>query len=265
MLEFLWKIYQTALGHFWDYNGNGLHIGLFFAAVLYLIAAKKEEEEKTKKLLVGYTVLFAFVYLCPVTAYIIMQYCIGGSVYWRMLWLLPLNITISYVFVKWLFQTKGKMQFALFAVVAVVIIILSGSPVYTKTNFTSAENAYKIPQSAIEVCEIIEKDYDGKDNPKATVSNELLCYIRQYDAGIRMPYGRNALKGEKLSKRKSEIYSMLTSGEIDWARMSELLKKENSNYFVYATDSGIEELGNYGYHAVGGTSGYSIYRCDDME
>lgn len=265
MLEFLMAIYHTAVGFFWEYNGNGLHIALFFAALLYLIAAKKEEEDKTKKLIVGYTVLFALIYLCPVTAYIIMKYCIGTSVYWRMFWLLPFNITISYVFVKWLFQTNGKKQFAVFIVAAVAVIVLCGSPVYTKANFILPENEYKIPQSAVEVCELIQEDYDKEGSPKATVPNELLCYIRQYDAGIHMPYGRNALKGEKLNKRRSEIYAMMSSGKIDWKRMSELLKEEESHYFVYALENGAEELEQYGYHIVGKTADYSIYRCDAVE
>lgn len=264
MLEFMLGIFRTAVGHFGGFNGSGMHMALFFAALLYLIAVKREEEEGDRKLIVGYSILFAILYLCPVTAYIIMEYCIGTSVYWRMFWLLPTIIVTSYVFVKWLFSTRGRGQFALFFAVAAVVIVVTGAPVYTQENFSAAENAYKIPQNAIDICELIEQDR-GEGTAKVTVPNELLCYIRQYDASIRMPYGRNALTGQRLGERRTQIYEMMTSGNIDWERMIQLLKDEKSNYFVYPAGIGVEELESGGYTLIGDVNGYSIYNCKDME
>lgn len=265
MLEFLLAVFRTAIGHFWNYNGRGMHLALFFMALLFLLAVVKKEEEEPKILLVGYSILFALIYLCPITAYIIMYRCIGENVYWRMFWLLPVLITISYVLVRWLFQTKGRMQFALFFIGAAVVIVITGTPVYTRANFQTSENEYKIPQSAIDICDFIEEDYQGEGNPKVTVPNELLCYIRQYDAGIRMPYGRNALKEQKLNKRRTKIYQMMSSGQVDWKKLIVLLKKEESDYFVYATGVGSEELSGNGYVPVGEVEGYTIYYCEQME
>lgn len=258
-------IVQTAIAHFWGFNGVGMHFALFVAAILYLIAVKKAGEDKPRTILGGYSILFAVLYLCPVTAYIIMNYCIGETVYWRMFWLLPLIIVIAYVFVDWLFQTKSKGQFGFFFLAATVVIVLLGEPVYTKENFYPAENEYKIPQNAIEICTIIENDYKGEGKPKVTVPNELLCYIRQYDAGIKMPYGRNALTGHKLGKRETEIYEMMSSGNIEWNTMIRLLKDEKSDYFVYSDGIGVEELEQGGYVLIQQVNGYSVYHCEMME
>lgn len=265
MLEFMLGIFRTAVAHFGGFNGSGMHMALFFAAVLYLIAVKKEEEERSRTLIVGYSILFAILYLCPVTAYIIMEYCIGDSVYWRMFWLLPTIITIAYVFVKWLFQTRGKGQFALFFVCAAAVIVITGAPVYTQENYYPAENEYKIPQSAIDICEFIEQNRGEEEQVKVTVPNELLCYIRQYNASIKMPYGRNALTGQSLGERRTQIYEMMTSGNIDWEKMLQLLKEEKSNYFVYPFGIGSEELERGGYVLAGDVNGYSIYHCENME
>lgn len=268
MIESMKSVFQTTIEFFWGFNGTGMHLPLFFLAILYLIAVKKKGEEKQRTMLVGYSLLFAVVYLCPVTAYIIMRYCIGEKVYWRMFWLLPFIIMISYVLVRWLFQTESKKQFAFFVVAAVLVLRMTGSPVYTEANFYPAENAYKIPQNVVAICDFIEEDYPRDDKPKVTVPNELVCYIRQYDAGIKMPYGRNALTGSKLDRRRAEIYEMMSSGDVEWERMIQLLKEEKSHYLIYPLGTlgdGAEELEREGYLFRGDIGGYGIYRCDDME
>lgn len=306
MAEYLLGVFRTVIIKFWEYNGNGLHIGLFFAAVLYLLAFQRDEDKEAKVLFFDYSILLAILCFCPISAHIIIKYCIGAEVYWRMFWLLPMFFCIAYVLVRWLFAVEGRMRFAIFFVAAAAVIMLSGQRVYTTANFQKAENAYKLPQSVIEVCDFVREDYrkasgtdsgtdsgtvsgadsgtDSAENsskdsgtvsdqdhgadaqPKITVPNDLLCYIRQYDAGIRMPYGRNALKGQKMGKAKTAIFQMMTSGEVDWARMAELLKEEHSDYFIYPQDAMVgEELEENGYHFVGVAGEYSVFRCDGWE
>ncbi|MCI8326340.1 MAG: hypothetical protein HFI37_01025 [Lachnospiraceae bacterium] len=265
MLEFMKNVVQIAIAHFWGFNGVGMHLALFFATLLYLFAVKKKGEEKTRNLILGYSFAFAMVYVFPMSAYIIMEYCIGEAVYWRMFWMLPFIIVIGYVLVLWLFQTEGKKQFLLFLCMAVVMIVITGKPVYTQENFYPAENEYKLPQEAIDLCDFIKENRKEGETVKVTVPNELLCYIRQYDASIQMPYGRNALTGQKLGKRRTQIYEMMTSGSIEWEKMISLLKKEHSNYFVYPAEIGIEELEREGYAFLGNVDGYSVYYCENME
>ena len=68
--------FQIAIEGAGWYIGSGWHYLLFAAALLFLIL--KRDDKENRKWLVGYTLLFAAVYICPLTARIIMKYCIGG-------------------------------------------------------------------------------------------------------------------------------------------------------------------------------------------
>ena len=68
------------------YWGNGFYVYLLLAACLYFLVFGRKKERA--RILSGYIVVFLAVFFCPVTAYII-QKCIGRSVYWRVLWVLP--------------------------------------------------------------------------------------------------------------------------------------------------------------------------------
>ena len=75
------------------YWGNGFYVYLLLAACLYFLVFGRKKERS--RILSGYIVVFLAVFFCPVTAYII-QKCIGRSVYWRVLWVLPAVPLIAY-------------------------------------------------------------------------------------------------------------------------------------------------------------------------
>lgn len=103
--------FQIAIERAGWYIGSGWHYLLFAAALLFLIL--KRDDKENRKWLVGYTLLFAAVYICPLTARIIMKYCIGGFVYWRMFWILPTSVIVAYVAVSVCTAGKKK-QFRLY-------------------------------------------------------------------------------------------------------------------------------------------------------
>lgn len=79
-----------------NYNGTGMHMALFFTAVLYLLLQKKDEK---RYVFLGYTLLFFIICFFPLTAKIIIA-CIGKTVYWRMFWLLPTVVITAYAGVQ---------------------------------------------------------------------------------------------------------------------------------------------------------------------
>ena len=82
--------FNTAADWLRSYAGDGWHVVLFLPALAYILFARCDK--RLKRFLAAYTVLFLFLYFCPVTAKIIMDYCIGEEVYWRMLWLLRFRL-----------------------------------------------------------------------------------------------------------------------------------------------------------------------------
>ncbi len=258
------EVLHTAWETYAQYNGTAMHMGVFLAALLFLHVFHKTETERANAyFLSGYTWIFFLIFFCPLTAKIIMDYCIGADVYWRMFWILPIPVVMAYVFTASLRETAIWKRAALMIGMTLVIMV-TGSAVYTSESFSKAQNIYKLPQEALDVCQIINKDAheNGIEEKKVIVVNELLSYIRQYDGSIQMPYGRDALKGQKLENKNSrQIFKLMCSPQIDWKKLAEAAEKGSYNYFVYYTDEAVDqELQDLGYKRIGDGGGYFVYR-----
>ena len=72
---------------FWNnYWGGSLFPWLLAASVLYLLIFK--HRKKTVRYVLAYVCVTLFLFFFPYTAKII-QKCVGESVYWRVLWIVP--------------------------------------------------------------------------------------------------------------------------------------------------------------------------------
>lgn len=178
-----------------SYNGNGMQMALFFACLFYLALQKKENEKRV--LFLGYTLLFFIICFFPVTAKIIMDFCIGEDVYWRMFWLLPSAIVTSYTGVLVIMRSEGNVKRYVLLFMMFLVIGMTGTSVYNSSMFERKQNNYKLPQEAVDVCDIIEADAaaNGITHKKLIAGNDLVAFIRQYDADILMPYGMDAIRG----------------------------------------------------------------------
>lgn len=258
------EILKTVLSMYRDYNGTGMQMGLFFACLAYLAVQKKEKVKC--RLFLGYTLLFFIICFCPVTAKIIMEVCIGEGVYWRMFWLLPSVIVTAYTAVLILMQMGGKGKRYLFLFVMFLMIALTGTNVYNGAVFDRAQNHYKLPQDTVDICDMIEQDAAANhiSHKKLITKNELLSSIRQYDAGILMPYGYEAVKKNQADTANAyQIYQIMSSETKNWASLSWYAAMENCNYLAYPAEEGLaEELSSYGYDVVGANESWYVYRRD---
>ncbi len=238
---------QMYLGDSWQYL-------LFFAALLFILFWKFER--KVKVFLVGYCLLFWFVYLCPLTAGFIMQYCIGESVYWRMLWLCPIPLIIATACTKLTVGFSHRTVRIVTGIVLAVCIALSGSFMYMPgtTTFVKAENFYKLPEDVVGICDQIDA-YRDDGYACVTVPYELASDIRQYDSGLYLTYGRR-VKGKKQKK----LLAAMTEDTPIFKRIRRISRKLYGNYLVYpSTDKQHERLVSIGYIPVGQEGSYWIY------
>lgn len=261
------EVIHTAWENYIMFNGTGMHMALFLAAVVFMGGSCKTGQEKSDaSLLAQYAVFFFAVFFCPLTAKIIIKYCVGALVYWRMFWILPIPTVIAYGFALRLKMEDVKWKRVVGMAGMCLVIVVTGSRIYTSENFIKAENLYKLPQDVIDVCDIINDDAHKHkiDEKKAVVVNELLPYIRQYDGSIKMPYGRNALKNEKgQSKNGRKIFTLMSDPQVDFERLAKRSKKEQCNYLVYyKTEPENESLKNAGYERIGESSAYVVYRLE---
>ena len=264
MLEILMEIMRTTIEMYQKYFTSGMLDILFLLAIVFLILYQKEKQ--ITKMFLGEMVLFLILYFCPISAYIIMKYCIGEIVYVRMFWLLPISFILAYVMTQSLDFAQEKWKKMLVAAILICVVIFSGTVMYTETFFQKSSNAYKIPQEVIDICDEVEKDAakNGITEKKMAVQNQFLCYVRQYDADIVMPYGRNGIRGESLSGKAEEIYYTINSAEIDWEKLGRLLQEADCNYFVYWKNDDIaKSMAETQYYVVADVDGYYIYRYDE--
>ena len=248
---------QMALQKFQDYWANSWHIFLFILALIYILIWVKDK--KTKKTFWWYSALFAVVFLCPLTIKLITTF-IGDLVYWRMFWLLPTSIIMAFAFTHLYETIKAKWLKVVALLVMTAMVAFGGAFMYTNINFTVATNWYKVSPAIPGICEAIQADAEEQElQPRAVVVNSLLAEIRQYDAGIKLLYGRNGERGS-ISKEKKRVYKQMQKEIPNYTKLKKLLIKQESNYLVWtgSEDSfaGFEENG---FRLVGEVERYKVY------
>ncbi|MGI6010615.1 MAG: hypothetical protein ACOX8H_03840 [Ruminococcus sp.] len=259
------ETWNTIVAMFEQYIADSWYVYLLGAALLFLLITCRKRKVNGFFLII--TLLFALLYFWPVTARIIMKNFIGRSVYWRMLWVLPAILIIAWAGVSFLGMFKKKwMQNALFAFLAAAVI-LGGTCMYFQGNYSPGENLYKLPAATVPVCDMISEDAEenGIEQVKVLVPNDLLCYIRQYEASFLMPYGRNAFKYEDLTQNQAGLFSQMSSEEgADPETLNMLLKNEKCNYFVWdrQDEERRAEFADFGYVTVGDVDEYRVYRIE---
>lgn len=214
------------------YNGGTFFVVLFCVALVYLWLTEKDKTSRT--LYVYLTAILGVVFLCPLFGWIAMHFFMKGKdvlIYYRVFWYIPVGTVVCLAIVRVLERIRNVAFRILTGVVLALVICVNGKLVYTNTFYTKATNLYHIPQSAIEVAEIIRMD---KYWPKAVCPSELLMFIRQYTAEIYMPYGRNMVEAQW--NFSSELYDAMEAESYDTSLIAKLARNNHCPIVV---------LGNY--------------------
>lgn len=253
------KNLETVINMFEKYTGSGLHVYLLAGALVFLLFFLKNN--KIKVILWVYTLLFVFIYACPFTAGIIIKFFIGRSVYWRMFWVLPSVVITAFAFAYLLERLSYRWMKAVVFCSLCVAIAVTGTFVFAEHNYNEEANRFKLPVEVPTVCHVIDEDAQDIGRVKVVVPNDLLCYIRQYDASFYMPYGRNAMRGENLTKNEQDLFGQMNAQNPDYAFLDSLLNEEGCTHLVWkgdeAYDAPFEALG---YRLVNTVDQFRIYR-----
>lgn len=254
MLGIITNCMEMYKQHFAD----GPYLVLFMCAIIYIFL---DHNAWVKKIFLGHTLLFSFIYWCPVTAYIIAGYCIGTEVYWRMFWLLPVTIFIAYVFTRLFDHANGLIKKILLFVTIVVLVIDCGSRIYNATYFQPATNPYKLNQAVVDAADLIRAHADEHNVEDVGVlpADPFALELREYDAGMRMPYGRDMLRGHNKNKRALEIYFYMNTSEADAEMLKKYAKKGDYQYLIYSAVVDQSVFEDVGYTLIGDAYGYNIY------
>lgn len=254
------KMSPVALQEFKNYWADGWHALLLALALIYILICVKDK--KVKKTFWWYSGLFATIFVCPLTVKAITWF-IGELVYWRMFWVLPTSVIMAFAFTHLYERISAKWLRAIAVSAMVLAVTFGGAWVYTNIEFTVAPNWHKVSVAVPGICEAIQNDAQAQSlKPRAVVVDSLLSEIRQYDAGIKMLYGRNAQRGQ-ISKRIKRVYEQMQKEIPSYKRLKKLLRRYDCNYIVWTGSeesfAGFEEKG---FRLVGQVEQYKIYFID---
>lgn len=243
---------NNSISLFQEYMGTGLIFGWFLLSLFYLFW--KEKRTHIRILMIYTPIGFLLFFFNPITAGLLQKF-LGNEVTYRVLWLLPVVIVIAYVAVQLYGALTGKARIY-FAGICAVLIVISGSCIYTNPHFGKAENKYHMPQVVVDICDAIK--VEGRE-VMAAFPLELVQYVRQYSPVVCMPYGREQLV-ESWGHHFSELSVLLDQEEIDAGRLSKLAKEEMCHYIILPKEKNlIGDLLDYEYVLFESIGAYDIY------
>lgn len=251
---------SEAVALFQGFMGTGLVMIWYLLSVAYLWL--KEERRHIRILFLYVPVLLLFLYFNPVFA-ARMRGALGGEIYYRFLWLLPISISIAYASVCIYGQLKmgGKRRADLAALGMAGILMASGSFIYNSPYFFRAENPYHMPNSIIRICDAIQ--VPGRE-VMAVFPLEMAQYVRQYSSVVCMPYGR-----EMEIARWNFSHPLCDAMEqavIDMDQLVPLTREYRCHYVIFRGGQRLKgEPGDYGWTLFGEIEGYTVYRDPEVE
>lgn len=251
----MWK---DAVELFRNYMGTGLIVIIFLLAIIYLLA--NEKRKPVRILFVYMPVTLLFLYFNPLFAELLFR-LMGGEIYYRFLWLLPITPVIAYTFVcicGRLKDSRGKAAAIAAALCMSAVIGFSGSFIYSNRYFFRAENKYHMPDSVVHICDAII--VPGRE-VMAAFPPELVQFVRQYTPLVCMPYGRETVVQQW--NFESEVYDLMTAAEIDLDALNRAVMEQNCHYVILHSGRKVKgDFADYKWELYCETDGYVVYRTE---
>lgn len=254
------EVIRTTLSIYRNYGGSSMMTIFVIAAIVYLWIT--EEKKEIRLLFVYLTTAVGALFFFPLFAYAAMHFFLDEQVYYRLLWLVPMGVIVSYAAVKALGQVESKRKRIVTGLIAALLIMQSGSLVYQNAMVTKAENPYHLPSSVISVADVLR--VEGRE-VKAVVPGEMLQFIRQYDVSIHLAYGREALVDGWSS---NPLYDAMEATPVRSFAITDYAKQQGVEYIVLRTGTPIvggKPIEKYEFSYLTTTENYDIYIYDRAE
>lgn len=249
----MWGIFLESVVVFKNYMGfheNGYLAGIYLFVLLYLWLTEKDKRRRA--IFVYAPTLLLALFFCPLFRKVFVRILEDSETYYRLLWLLQMSLVSAYGLIK----LCGRHRRIGLAVICIAIAAC-GNYVYDSEHITKAQNAYHLPQEAVDIVDLIEPE-EGRIT--VLVPADLIYYIRQYSTQIELPYGR-----EMLIARWDYHHAMYEAMEkaevIETASFVELAREYPCAYVVLKEDRELTEpLTDYGFTLYDRVGQYLIYQ-----
>lgn len=249
--------------------GNGRSWIIFWFLLLissiYLIV---KESDVRKKIIFGVIPLVIVAgFLFPITKklYVKVARLESANTYYRILWIIPMYVTIAYAFTKFITSIKSSVKKHVVVGIFAVVIAITGSCVYANEHVYLAENIYHLPQNVIDICDRI-KPTEDEGIIRAAFTPELVYFVRQYDPNILMPYGRDYVDHNYYTG----VLKVMKEEEIETQELLYYTRVDLDRYIILPTNKRLDEnITNFDVKLAYTIYGYNIYEdiliCENRE
>lgn len=264
----MYGIFMESVVIFKNYAGSRLTIVLFLLSLAFLLFAEKNKRRRAIFVYTPFTLLFLFFF--PIFRKVFVRLMSGeGDTYYRVLWLIPMGVIIAYAGVKLAAllydKLKGKissgqcnwMKRAVLASLAIAIAFC-GKYVYASQYMSKAENLYHIPQTVIDICDLIAPE-EGEERIWSVFPTDLVYFVRQYDTNIQMLYGREMV--EPKWQYAEPVHTIMNNPTIiDIEELLKLTRERYCTYIVLPNNKDVTEAPeNFGLELLDTIDGYPVY------
>ncbi len=264
----MYGIFMESVVIFKNYAGNRLTIVLFLLSLVFLLFMEKDKRRRAIFVYTPLSLLFLFFF--PIFRKVFVRLMSGeGDTYYRVLWLIPMGVIIAYAGVKLAAllydRLEGRVSAnqgdwvkrAVLAALAVAIA-LCGKYVYASQYMSKAENLYHLPQTVIDICDLIAPE-DGEERIWSVFPTDLVYFVRQYDTDIQMLYGREMV--EPKWQYAEPVHTIMNNPTV--IDIEELLKLTRERYCTYIVLPNNKEVTqapeNFGLELLDTIDGYPVY------
>lgn len=266
-----WSLYGEKVKTLFEYfNANDyMFFIIFVISIIYILFTEKEK--KVKILLTAYSVIIMCIIFNPLAIKIFEKMINFSSIY-RIYYMLPLGITISYAATKLILEQKNKYIKAGLFIFVIGFIMLTGDSVYKFTT-VKVGTLYKLPDEVVQVATILAED-EKTEFKRAIVPYGMSSQIGQITAKVQLLYTRVVANEKDEEGNKSPVDTddikycesalKLSQGDVEY--IGNLANKSKYNYVVYPKHTPTKDNGsfeNYGFELIYETENYWIFRSKD--
>lgn len=210
--------------------------------------------------------IITFINLCtiwnPMFSKIIAKYFTGSAVFWRVLWIVPIEFAISYAITKGVQKVENKK--IKYGILITSILIIVGTGKFMYKDFKITENLENIPQEIIDQTNYILKQSKNQNEIMVLSPQEPLhsCTMRQITPKIKLinsrPHYMNKIKDDEIQERinlsqvyahnylysKDDFYKLVKKYKICWI----IVEANDKELIEYVQSPQIKEnskIGNY--------------------
>lgn len=214
-----------------DFIRSGyLYIVLYaISGIVVLIKGNKKA-----KLLIVFIPIIAFItILNPLISKYIQKYVTSSATYWRLLWIIPMEIGIAYAIYLICENIKNDKVKYMALILGIIIVVCCGSYMYQEKNlFYKHENAEKIDKNIVQQTKFIENNIKDRAIVVAPPEPRHGSNMRQISTKIVLFYSRMQYVNMMDNYKEKERVYLDMYGNKNVEAFYELMDRWNAEFII---------------------------------